>query len=215
MKNFNEMNVFFEEQYSEIIENFKVTLHAQYQVFLEKTVPVVLNTVVEEIYTSRTRNKYYTDEYYKGLQDFKEQFTKEIYNKYDVNNINIEDSNIPDYLWNNSTSYDKALLCLSYTEDISVMQDNFTKAITSYENPNYNKCDEYFLTNYQTTFNMLRTAKELYTADINSENIKSVVKKYKDFLSLGDKKYIPDKNICYKFKSMGTCYKKQYITCSK
>ncbi len=31
-------------------------------------------------------------------------------------------------------------------------------------------------------------------------------------LVIGDKKYTPDKNICYKFKKVGECYKKQYIT---
>jgi len=30
-------------------------------------------------------------------------------------------------------------------------------------------------------------------------------------LIVGNKKYTPDKNICYKFNSLGNCYKKQYI----
>lgn len=30
-------------------------------------------------------------------------------------------------------------------------------------------------------------------------------------LVVGNKKYTPDKNICYKFNSLGNCYKKQYI----
>ena len=30
-------------------------------------------------------------------------------------------------------------------------------------------------------------------------------------LYIGKDKYLPDKNVCYKFSSLGTCYKKQYI----
>ena len=31
-------------------------------------------------------------------------------------------------------------------------------------------------------------------------------------LQTASKKYTPDKTICYKFKTLGNCYKKQYIT---
>lgn len=31
-------------------------------------------------------------------------------------------------------------------------------------------------------------------------------------LSILDKRYVPDKNICYKYNDMGNCYKQQYIT---
>ena len=31
-------------------------------------------------------------------------------------------------------------------------------------------------------------------------------------LLIGNEKYIPDKNICYKFNYLGDCYKKQYVT---
>ena len=31
-------------------------------------------------------------------------------------------------------------------------------------------------------------------------------------LMVGKKKYLPNKNICYKFNNVGSCYKKQYIT---
>ena len=31
-------------------------------------------------------------------------------------------------------------------------------------------------------------------------------------LSVNNKEYTPNKNICYKFNNIGNCYKKQYIT---
>jgi len=47
--------------------------------------------------------------------------------------------------------------------------------------------------------------------DINKHGIRKILNSGLINLTIGRKKYTPDKNICSKFSSLGICYKRQYI----
>ena len=47
--------------------------------------------------------------------------------------------------------------------------------------------------------------------DVNKQGVKEILNTGIMTLTVGRKKYIPDKTICHKFASLGTCYKKQYV----
>lgn len=81
-----------------------------------------------------------------------------------------------------------------YNEMEYVGYNNFIRITDSYYN--IGEDNNYII----ISFDILRNGKQ-DRLDVNSLG-----------LYVGDNKYIPNKNICYEFNSLGNCYKKQYIT---
>jgi len=82
-----------------------------------------------------------------------------------------------------------------YNEGDYVGVNNFINITDSYYSIN-NNGDTFIIVK-------LNTYKKGNKDILNTSNI---------VLNVGDKKYLPDKNNCYKFKKYGNCYKQQYIT---
>ena len=107
----------FDGQYQDIIEKFNLNLKVQYQNFLCNTEPKILNGIIENIYTQSTTFQIGTDEFYKGLKGYKDDFSNYVLSKYQHDDDYIKnESNIPNNIWNDekTTNYDKSLLLLSY-----------------------------------------------------------------------------------------------------
>ena len=80
-----------------------------------------------------------------------------------------------------------------YKENETIGAANHITVKNSYYATKNNK--NYIIINFDISRNITR----------NTLNIGNMI------LTVGNKKYTPDKNICYKFNDLGTCYKKQYI----
>ncbi len=190
MTSFNEMNSFFDEQYVDILNDFKVKLSVQYQSFLSKTVPTVLNTMVEDIYSRNASNAYGSKEYKEGLVDFKENFAVSVSQKYQINieNYDVENTNIPTKLWNSGNNYDKSLLLLTYkTTDFKALQNTFEENIQNSFNSKYTISNN--IPYLENSFNLINIANQFYTRDfsevLNSDEPEQEIKKIiRDYQSL-------------------------------
>lgn len=89
--------------------------------------------------------------------------------------------------------YDKKFKIYNHGDYVGI--NNFISVNDSYYSV-YNDDYTYIIVKFNTYKNGEKTI-------LNTGNI---------VLNIGKDKYLPDKNICYKFKKYGNCYKQQYIT---
>lgn len=135
---FDNINEIFDGRYEDIINNFKFNLAIGYQKLLEVTIPKTIDNIIENTYLRNCNEEIGSEKYYEGLKTFKDSFGKNILSHYDMEKFDIEESNIPAYLWEDkdADNYQKSLLMLSYNGEFD---DNYEKMIKGSIN---NACDE-------------------------------------------------------------------------
>ena len=159
-----------ESSYQIPLENFKSELALRHQLFLRDTVPEIFNRMVEDAYFQTNELDVNSEKYQEGLVEFKNNFSISILTSYGVNeNFDVNQSNVPAYLWNDSTDYERALYLLSYS-DTGVARINFNKAfnIDSYEG----NC-------YDFMFDYLEESKKIFDLEnYEGKNIEEVIKEF-------------------------------------
>ncbi len=160
---------YFEQFYDIIMDDFRVKMEMQKQVFLNKTIPAVLDIIVESQYSANGGDM--------PLDEYKNMCAQKILSHYGFNKIDEVNGKIDDYgisaiSWANeeSTAYDKSLLLISYAEagDIDSIADIFERDVFG------NRIV------YERGFNQLREASNLFKiSDKPAENIT----KYRNYLT--------------------------------
>ena len=208
---FDNMDKIFDGRYQDILDTFKVNLVMGYQKFLEETVSETLDNLVENTYLRISFEEIGSQEYYEGLKKYKETFSLKILNNFNMDNFNIEESNIPKYLWDEADNYTKSLLMLSYNNDSfsNNYRDNIINTLTDAAKENdleytYIEDDLQALRN---TFDILSKTNNFYNkdfdqayADSNSiEKLNKIINEYTSILKSLEKKGMPQESFIVNF----------------
>ncbi len=176
-----ECDGYFDEYYTRAIDIFEYEIQAQYQVFLRDTVPQVLNLIIETEYDIREANDGYK------LSNYKDDCTNTILSHYginDINSINGSSFGMTDRIWDGKSTYEKALIIMSYQNSGNVdgLINDFNYVIN--EN-NRNFTYQYNGVKYSNPLNLLKEANKLFTTpekDTPLETAKEIVKNYQQYM---------------------------------
>lgn len=161
------VNELFDGVYANLADNIKCNIGFSGKSFLNKTVPSTVNIMVENTYLKYSKRRVGSNEYQEGLEEFKSSFANSIFRSYeiDINNFDINKSEIPKDLWESSDDYGKSLLVLSY-KSVNFNQEFNNKFNLAIKESGVEYGSSY---EYSQTLSELKSLYEFYNIDFDTK----------------------------------------------
>ena len=167
--------------YEEVVDDLNIRMKASYEVFLREKVPIIYDMMFQELYSK----------YGNGIsfEDAKGQFAINVFNYYTNNQrISSIQSQIPNSEWENSDEYGKAILLLTYDNEMypiyeSGRHTSYNNAFTNIMKNQFEIDDDTIEDDIGRTLDFLCCANTYYNIDYSQLSIDEALNKINEFNS--------------------------------